>query len=114
MMNDTNSKDLSVDELRTNFESRVFSKIQTCVDEHTSVLQASEEIVAMFEAHYKAERAEAEQRVADWFAEGVPMGFTVQSWLAVARTTFDDEGKPTTHKVIQPEELATKEKVEHE
>jgi hypothetical protein len=38
-----------------------------------------------------------EQYVAEHFAGGVPYGFTVGGWLAVARATFDEEGKPTTH-----------------
>ena len=42
----------------------------------------------------------AEQVVAEWFDQGVPIGFTVASWLTVCRTTFSTDGKPTTHATV--------------
>lgn len=40
---------------------------------------------------------QAEENVAEWFKDGVPSGYTVQSWLTVCRTDFDENGKATTY-----------------
>lgn len=66
-------------------------------DDSREVKKIVDEILA---AHNQAVEA-AELYVAKWFDNGVPTGFTVESWLAVARATFDENGSPTDHPTTQ-------------
>lgn len=37
---------------------------------------------------------QVEEYVSFWFQDGVPQGFTADTWLICARTAFDESGKP--------------------